>query len=131
MAVVLVCENWQYTGNQIGEEADKDNHAVVVLAKDYDKHFVFDNIELVVREIQTDYMIIDHSDDNCFEIIDRAKKVKPGLIAIVHSTHLYLSEEAARRKIPFYRKHSFQELDNMFLYILENEQSRKMAQGRI
>jgi hypothetical protein len=120
MARILVCENWQYTGRLIGDEAEKDDHSVVVLAKDNDKNYVIDNLELAVQEIQPDYMIVDSLNDKSFEAIEIAKRVKPDVVAIVHTTHSDIYHKAKALGIPCFKKHSCQDLDNMFMYIYEH-----------
>lgn len=125
MTKILICEDWVYTGRLIGDEAEKDDYAVVVLAKDNDKNGVIDNLELVVREIQPDYMITDGLNGRCFEAIELARKVKTDLVAILYTSSGDLIERAKENGIPAYRKHSFQELDNMFWYIVEHKRNKR------
>ena len=121
MAKILVCENREYTGRLLVEECEKDDHIAFLLARDFDSNYVLDNLKKVVLEFQPDYMIIDHLRNRCFEAINLAKRVKPNIVAIVHTTHLDILEEANKMGIPFYEKHSCQKLDNMFMYILEHQ----------
>ena len=127
MARILVCENWEHTGRLIGEEAENDDYAVVLLAKDNCKDYVIDNLELVVSEIQPDYMIIDSLNDRCFEAISRAKRVKPNLVPIVYTTDSDIYHKAMVRGIPHFKKHSCQDSDNMFMFIYQHSRGIKIS----
>lgn len=124
MAKILVCENWQDTGSILVEECEKDEHEARLLTGKGDCDYFFENLPGVVQEFQPDYMIIDHLMFRCFEAIDIAKRIRPSLVTILHTTHIELSLQAEERGIPFYEKHNFQALDNMFWYILEEERKK-------
>ncbi len=121
MVKVLICENWEDTGRLLVEECEKDDHVARLLARDGDRTYVTDNIERVIREFDPDYMIIDHLRDRCFEVIYTARRIKPSIIAIVHTTHKDILDRAIELGIPCYKKHNCQALDNMFWYIIEEE----------
>lgn len=124
MAKILICEDIESSAKRLVEEADKDDHKTLVLAKNLDRDYIIDNIEKVVLEEQPNYMIIDGLNSRCFEAIELARKASPNLIAILYTSSKDLVEKAKEKGIPAFCKKSSQELDNMFWYIIENKKNR-------
>jgi len=125
MAKILICEDIESSARRLVLEADKDDYETVVLARNFDSDYIINNISRVVLEENPDYMIIDGLNGKFVEAIQLAKDVKTDLVAILYTGSRTFVESFRQMGLPAYHKKSSQELDNMFMYIVDCERAKR------